>query len=202
VVVLSSWSFLLAQTPSSDTSSLLVALALLVLAALVVPTILVRAAGGGRSLPFPIPGLGALIAALRLLLWVLVVGVVTLLLLQYLQDARRDEERLPVFIVDSRKTPEIAKHVRRAIAAGQPQILERVSEAQARANYRAACGKWPRGSKLSCDEYPFASARPAGHRPHIMGVPLREQRRQGGALRAFYARHRLPVGGAFVVVVK
>jgi len=191
----------LAQTPSPDASSLLVALVLLVLAALVVPTIIARAAGG-RSLPLPLPGLGALVGTLRLLLWMLVAGLATVLLLQYLQDARRNEERLPVFIVDSKVTPHIAQHVRTAIAAGQPQLLYRVSEEQASRNRRAACGKWPKGSKLSCDEYPFASARRADHRPHIMGVPLKEQRVQGGALRAFYARHRLPLGGAFVVVVK
>jgi Deoxyribonuclease NucA/NucB len=190
-----------AQAPSPDTNSLLVALVLVAVAAMVVPAIIVRASGG-RSLPVPIPGLGAVVRLLRLLLVVLMIGLGTLLLLQYLQDARRNEERLPVFIVDSKVTPHIAQHVRRAIAAGQPQLLYRVSEEQARRNRRVACGKWPRGSKLSCDEYPFASARQADHRPHIMGVPLKEQRVQGGALRAFYARHRLPVGGAFVVVVK
>jgi hypothetical protein len=199
--VSSSWSGLgpLAQTPSPDASSLLVALVLVVVAALVVPAIIVRAAGG---LSFPIPGLGALVRLLRLLLVVVMIGLATLLLLQYLQDAARDDDKLPVFIVDSKVTPKIAAHIRLAIAAGQPQLLYRVSEAQANKNRKAACGKWPKGSKLSCDEYPFASARPAGHRPHIMGVPLKEQRVQGGALRAFYARHRLPLGGAFVVVVK
>jgi hypothetical protein len=190
-----------AQTPTPDAPSLLLALVFVALAALVVPTIIVRAAGN-RSLPFPIPGLGAVVRLLRLLLVVVMIGLATLLLLQYLQDALRDDEKLPVFIVDSKKTPKIAEHIRLAIAAGQPQLLYRVSEEQADKNRKAACGKWPKGSKLSCDEYPFASARSADHRPHIMGVPLREQRVQGGALRAFYARHRLPLGGAFVVVVK
>jgi Deoxyribonuclease NucA/NucB len=199
-----SWLFIVAQRgqTSPDSGSLLVAVVLLMMAALVVPAIITRAAAGGRSLPVPIPGLGALYGTLRLLLGVLLFGLVILLLLQLIGDAGLDKERLPVFIVDAKITPHIAQHVRTAIAAGQPWLLYRVSEAQARANRRAACGRWPRGSKLSCDEYPFASARRADHRPHIMGVPLREQRIQGGALRAFYARHRLPVGGPFVVVVK
>jgi hypothetical protein len=188
-----------AQTPTPDATSLLLALVLVAFAAMVVPAIILRATGG---LSFPIPGLGAMVRLLRLLLVVVMIGLATLLLLQYLQDALRDDEKLPVFIVDSKKTPKIAEHIRLAIAAGQPQLLYRVSEEQADKNRKAACGKWPKGSKLSCDEYPFASARSADHRPHIMGVPLREQRVQGGALRAFYARHRLPLGGAFVVVVK
>jgi hypothetical protein len=188
-----------AQTPTPDATSLLLALVLVAFAAMVVPAIILRATGG---LSFPIPGLGAMVRLLRLLLVVVMIGLATLLLLQFVQDAMRDKEKLPVFIVDSKVTPHIAQHIRLAIAAGQPQLLYRVSEQQADKNRKAACGKWPKGSKLSCDEYPFASARQAGHRPHIMGVPLKEQRVQGGALRAFYARHRLPLGGAFVVVVK
>jgi Deoxyribonuclease NucA/NucB len=190
------------QAPTNpDASSLLVAVVLLVLAALVVPAIITRAAGG-RSLPVPFPGLGALAGTLRRLLRLLLLGLVILLLLQFVGDALRDDERLPVFIVDSKKTPTIAEHVRIAIAAGQPWLLHRVSEEQAKKNRRRACGRWPKGSKLSCDEYPFAATSEGGRGAHIMGVPLQEQLRQGGQLRGFYARNRIPLGGAFVVVVK
>jgi hypothetical protein len=35
----------------------------------------------------------------------------------------------------------------------------------------------------------------------VAGVPRVEQRRQGGALRAFYAKERVRVGDRFLVVV-
>ena len=107
-----------------------------------------------------------------------------------------------MFVVESKATPAIAEHVRAAQAAGQPRVLTRASGARQRANRRAACGQWPRGSTLSCDEYPFASTLEGGRGASIAGVPRVEQRRQGGALRAFYAKERVRVGDEFLVVVR
>jgi Deoxyribonuclease NucA/NucB len=92
--------------------------------------------------------------------------------------------------------------VRVALAAGHPRVLTRASGARQRANRQAACGHWRPGSRLSCDEYPFASTLQGGRGASIAGVPKVEQRRQGGALRAFYAKQRVRVGDQFLVVVR
>jgi hypothetical protein len=52
------------------------------------------------------------------------------------------------------------------------------------------------------DEYPFASTLQGGRGASIAGVPKIEQRRQGGALRGFYAKERVQVGDQFLVVVR
>jgi Deoxyribonuclease NucA/NucB len=116
------------------------------------------------------------------------------------QWGRDGGRRLPVFVVDSKKTPAIATHVRAALAAGHPRVLTRAAGPRQRANRRAACGHWPQGSRLSCDEYPFASTLQGGRNASIAGVPRVEQRRQGGALRAFYPKERVRVGDQFLVV--
>ena len=105
-------------------------------------------------------------------------------------------------VAESKKTPAIAAHVRAAQAAGQPRVLTRASGARQRANRRAACGHWPQGSPLSCDEYPFASTHQGGRGASTAGVPKVEQRRQGGELRAFYAKAKVKVGDQFLVVVR
>jgi hypothetical protein len=133
---------------------------------------------------------------------------VLLVLVGWLLDAltgesgRDDQRRLPVFVVDSTKTPDIAEHVRAALAAGHPRVLTRAPGTRQRANRQAACGHWPKGSRLSCDEYPFASTLEGGRGASVAGVPKVEQRRQGGALRAFYAKERVRVGDQFGVVVR
>jgi Deoxyribonuclease NucA/NucB len=113
-----------------------------------------------------------------------------------------DGGRLPVFVVESEKTLAIAAHVRAALAAGYPRVLTRASGAVQRANRQAACGHWPPGSRLSFDEYPFASTLQGGRGASVAEVPRVEQRRQGGALRAFYAKERVRVGDSFLVVVR
>jgi hypothetical protein len=118
------------------------------------------------------------------------------------EQGRDRQRRLPVLVVDSRKTPAIAAHVRAALAAGHPRVLTRASGPRQRANRRAACGRWPPGSSLSCDEYPFAPTFEGGRGASIAGVPLREQRSQGGSLLAFYDKQRVRVGDRFVVVVR
>jgi hypothetical protein len=159
---------------------------------------MLRAIPGGGWVTLPVPGRGLLRRTMILLL--------LLVLVAWLLDALTVEggrqRRLPIFVVDSKKTPAIADHVRTALAAGQPRVLTRASGARQRANRRAACGHWSRGSPLSCDEYPFASTLEGGRTARIAGVPKVEQRRQGGALRAFYAKERIRVGDQFLVVVR
>ena len=184
----------------------LMAFITLALILLLMTRFLWRATPLGTWVPLPFPGRGLLGRAVAILLLLALLGV--LLDALPVERGRDRERRLPVFVVDSKKTPEIAKHVRAAQAGGQPRVLHRVSAAVREANRRAVCGHWPRGSKLSCDEYPFASTYEGGRGASIAGVPLREQRRQGGALRAFYAKERIRpgVGGGpgdpFLVVVK
>ena len=105
-----------------------------------------------------------------------------------------------MFVVSTKRTPAIAAHIRAAQAAGKPAILHRVSPMPADRR-PGACRGW-RGPG-SCDEYPFASTYEGGlGKASIAGVPLWEQRRQGGDLLAFYRRHRIGNGDAFVVVVQ
>jgi hypothetical protein len=153
---------------------------------------------GGSWVAVPFPFGRRLLRLLAVIVLLLLVGA----LLEALPGQWDRDRRLPVYVVDSKKTPEIAKHVRAALAAGQPSLLTRATGAVQRANRRAACGHWPRGSRLSCDEYPFASTIQGGQGASIAGVPRVEQRRQGGSLRAFYAKERVRVGDSFLVVVK
>jgi hypothetical protein len=184
----------------------LMAFITLALILLLITRFLWRATPFGTWVPLPFPGRGLLRRAVVILLLLVLVGV--LLDALTVEWGRDRERRLPVFVVDSKKTPEIAKHIRNALAQGQPRVLNRASGAVQRANRRAACGHWPRGSKLSCDEYPFASTTQGGRGASVAGVPRVEQRRQGGALRVFYAKERIRpgVGGGpgdpFLVVVK
>jgi hypothetical protein len=142
----------------------------------------------------------------------LVAAILVLLLgLSYLEGLDRPDRgrqrRLPVFVVDSKKTPAIAAHVRRALQATPPypNLLHRAPQAVARANRRAACGHWPRRTRPTdpeCDEYPFATTYEGGRGASIAPVPPVENRRQGGALIQFFNKERVRVGDPFLVVVK
>ena len=189
----------MSQGPDQLVAELTLALLLLVVAGVLLSRML-RAIPGSGWVTLPFPGRGLLRRALLLLLLLVLVG---LLLDALTVDQGRDRgRRLPVFVVKSKDTPAIAAHVRQALAAGHPRVLTRASGAVQRANRRAACGHWPRGSRLSCDEYPFASTLQGGRGASIAGVPRVEQRRQGGALRSFYAKERVGVGDSFLVVVR
>jgi Deoxyribonuclease NucA/NucB len=185
------------QDPGQLAAQLILALLLLVIAGLLLGRLL-RALPGAGSVAPPLPGRGLLRRAILLLLLLVLVA----LLLDALtgEHGRDRERRLPVFIVDSRRTPAIAAHIRAAQAAGKPAILHRILPTP-RDRRPGACRGW-RGPG-SCDEYPFASTIEGGPgKASIAGVPLREQRRQGGDLLAFYRRHRIGNGDAFVVVVQ
>jgi hypothetical protein len=184
----------LAQLPA-DLLPSLVLLIVLLLAMALAGRGLRSSPDGGVALPLPSS------RRLRRLLLALLLLLITFAWLDSLdQPDRGNERRLPVFIVDSERTPTIARHVRQALDAGYPNLLHRAPGTLARANRRAACGHY-RGPD-SCDEYPFAVTYEGGRTASVTGVPLLENRRQGGALSAFFAKERLRVGDPFLVVVR
>ena len=181
--------------PGQLAAQFTLALLLLVVAGLLL-TRMLRVIPGGGWVALPFPGRGLLRRTLALLALLILIG----LLLDALTGEQDRERRLPVFVVDARRTPAIAAHIRTAQAAGKPAILHRVSP-RPRNRRPGACRGW-RGPG-SCDEYPFASTAEGGPgKASIASVPLWEQRRQGGDLLAFYRRHRIGNGDAFVVVVQ
>jgi hypothetical protein len=181
--------------PDQLAAQLLLALLLLVIAGLLLSRMLRAIPGAGWVAP-PVPGRGLLRRAIGLLLLLVLVS----LLLDALGGEGGRERRLPVFVVDAKRTPAIAAHIRAAQAAGKPAILHRISPIP-RDRRPGACRGW-RGPG-SCDEYPFASTYEGGPgRSSIAGVPPSEQATQGGDLIGFYTRNRIGDGDAFVVVVK
>jgi deoxyribonuclease NucA/NucB len=69
----------------------------------------------------------------------------------------------------------------------RPNTLRAVSEDLINANRAAACeGLCGPGSP---DEYPFAPTYEGGAGAGVAGVPLAEQRIQGGVISSFYANH-------------
>jgi hypothetical protein len=144
--------------------------------------------------------------------WQLVAAILVLLLgLNYLEGLDRPDRgrqrRIPVFVVDAERMPHIAAHILFAwkMSPPKPRLLHRASARQGRANRRLACADFPppvQPDDPECDEYPFATTREGGRGASIAPVPPVENRRQGGALSAFYAKERVRVGDRFLVVVK
>jgi hypothetical protein len=108
---------------------------------------------------------------------------------------------LKIVIISAERMPFIARNIQLAWGEGQPFLLHRNSAKQA-ANRAAACGrfvaKYPGGS---CDEYAFATTDEGGAGARTEEVPLREQRCQGGALNAGYAKAGIQQGEEFLVVI-
>ena len=148
----------------------------------------------------------------RVRLWQLVAAILVLLLgLNYLEGLDRPDRgrqrRIPVFVVDAERMPHIAAHILFAwkMSPPKPSLLHRASARQGRGNRRLACADFPppvQPDDPECDEYPFATTREGGRGASIAPVPPVENRRQGGALSAFYAKERVRVGDPFLVVVK
>lgn len=91
--------------------------------------------------------------------------------------------------------PNIAPHIK---ASQPPVTLHRETDpAEIRRHRQAACGGFT--GPGSCDEYPFASSKEGGAGARVKGVPLSEQRKQGGTLSSFYQREGLGDGDAFTV---
>lgn len=104
--------------------------------------------------------------------------------------------------------PTIAQHIFDAQMAGQPIILSRIDPPQPLKdqlidqNRSQACAGFvpPPPPNTSCDEYPFASTYEGGAGASTRGVPIREQRRQGGRVGGFYRRNAIPDRGRFMVL--
>jgi hypothetical protein len=96
--------------------------------------------------------------------------------------------------------PNIANNVQSALDEGHPGILTRTRDQDLiDANREAAChGFCGPGSP---DEYPFASTHEGGAGARVQGVPLKEQRIQGGVLSRFYAKYGIGDGDRFRVIV-
>lgn len=93
------------------------------------------------------------------------------------------------------------KNVQSAMDEGHPDILSRTTdESLIRGNRAAACrGFCGSGSP---DEYPFASTEQGGAGARVEGVPIGEQRIQGGVLSSFYQKYAIGDGDLFRVVVR
>ena len=119
----------------------------------------------------------------------------------------RTRDGLPVLQVSESRTPSIAAHIRRA-QRDHPEWRQLSYNPTypplVTMNRTDACAQW-QGAPLSCDEYPFASTLEGGglegRDVSIAGVPLHEQRIQGGQLTAFYRQHRLKLADLFLVEV-
>lgn len=116
-------------------------------------------------------------------------------------ESRSRTREIPVLIIDYNIMPNIARNIQFAIEdENKPSMLNRnMDPAWIAANRVLACGRF-QGSG-SCDEYPFASSMQGGLGSRTAGVPLQENRIQGGVIGAFYARHRLVHGDPYLVRV-
>jgi hypothetical protein len=118
---------------------------------------------------------------------------------QVLKDRKCSD--LKILVIDAERMPFIARNIQLAWGEGKPFILHRNSAKQP-ANRAAACGrfvaKYPGGS---CDEYAFATTDEGGANARVEEVPIREQRCQGGAVSAGYAKAKIGQGDAFLVVI-
>ncbi|MFE6869236.1 LamG-like jellyroll fold domain-containing protein [Kitasatospora sp. NPDC057692] len=113
-----------------------------------------------------------------------------------------DCRKLPVMVVDGKRTPRIAVNDQSAIDAGHPFLLNALrNQAEADRNRELAGCKSAWEGPQSCDEYPFASTFQGGVGAQTLGVPVWEQRIQGPDISGFYARNRIKRGDEFLVLV-
>lgn len=118
---------------------------------------------------------------------------------QILNDRRCG--KLKLVLISAQRMPYIARNISLAWGEGQPFILHRNSAKQA-SNRAAACGSFaPKYQGGSCDEYAFATTDEGGAGARTEEVPLREQRCQGGAVTAGYAKANIQQGEEFLVVI-
>nr|PPQ62203.1 hypothetical protein C5F59_06020 [Streptomyces sp. QL37] len=111
--------------------------------------------------------------------------------------------KLPVFVVDGKRTPKIAINDKSAIDSGHPFYLHYLASSKGGSQNRefAGCGAaW--GGPQSCDEYPFASTQEGGIGAQTMPVPFKpEQIIQRNDLGRFYASNKMGKGDPFLVTV-
>ncbi|WP_243766362.1 DNRLRE domain-containing protein [Streptomyces sp. GC420] len=109
---------------------------------------------------------------------------------------------LPIFVVDGKRTPQIAINDASAIASGKPWLLHTMRDkAAAELNRELAGCKAAWTGPGSCDEYPFASTFQGGIGAQTMGVPKWENDQQGRDMSAFLSRNRMKRGDPFLVWV-
>jgi hypothetical protein len=107
---------------------------------------------------------------------------------------------LPRLTIDAGRMPGIAQNIQSAQDAGLPSILNRETEQAIIDANRAAATRGFRGPG-SPDEYPFASTTQGGAGARVSGVPLIEQKIQGGILSRFYQDFGIGQGDSFQVFV-
>lgn len=107
---------------------------------------------------------------------------------------------LPTLEINAAKMPNIADDIESAIASGQPAVLTRTTDGAVIASNRAAACQGFCGVG-SPDEFPFASTLEGGAGATVRGVPLAEQRIQGGVLSSFYRQFGINDGDQFFATV-
>ena len=108
---------------------------------------------------------------------------------------------VPTLTISSSRMPNIAKNIQSALDSGYPSMLTRETDpAIISANRSAACSGFC--GEGSPDEYPFASTMEGGTGAQVQGVPLSEQRIQGGVLSQFYQQNEIGQGDQFQVTVE
>jgi hypothetical protein len=116
-----------------------------------------------------------------------------------LADEQCDD--LKFVVMDAAKMPFVTRNISTAWQAGKPGVLTKDKAAEP-ANRRKVClPSFPRPHGGECDEFPFASTRQGGEGAQEHEVPSRENRCQGGTLRAKYATAGIGDGDDFLVVI-
>lgn len=115
-------------------------------------------------------------------------------------EAAKTAAELPTLEIDAARMPNIARNVQSALDEGHPGILNRTTDDALIGSNRAAACKGFCGPG-SPDEYPFASTVQWGAGARVAGVPLSEQRIQGGVLSQFYRKNGIGDGDPFRVIV-
>lgn len=108
---------------------------------------------------------------------------------------------LKFMIFDARKMPYITRNISTAWKSGKPGVLTKDSAAEPQ-NRKVVClPSFPRRYGGECDEYPFASTSEGGKGAQEQEVPGRENRCQGGTIRARYATAGIKDGDSYLVVI-
>lgn len=111
---------------------------------------------------------------------------------------------LPTMTFFRATLPAIADHIADAQSIGYPNVLSRLrNERRRKRNRRIACRNFVPQPPIntSCDEYPFASSYEGGAGASIRGVPLWQQKVQGGIISIFYRVNNIEDGNLYRVEV-
>ena len=108
----------------------------------------------------------------------------------------------PELEIDLDLMPNIASNIKDAQNKGAPSILTRTTD-PGRIKGKQKCGLyWILWVWELPDEYPFASTYEGGAGAFVKGVPINEQRIQGGVIYNFYQRYNIGDGDKFRVIAK